>query len=104
MGIGGGKGESEARKHRIPINRIATSQTQHPIEQKDQDEANELCKVLIVASTIKSGIGLPHSKTSRMEWHARTSRQRRGVRQPYAAFRSRVRCQTLTFIRGSRVY
>jgi len=34
----------------------------------------------------QSGIGLPHSKTSRTEWHARISRQRRGVRQPYAAF------------------
>jgi hypothetical protein len=34
----------------------------------------------------QSGIGLPHSTTSRTEWHARISRQRRGVRQPYAAF------------------
>jgi len=36
--------------------------------------------------TEQSGIGLPHSTTSRTEWHARISRQRRGVRQPYAAF------------------
>jgi len=34
----------------------------------------------------KSGIGLPHSMTSRTEQHARPSRQRRGVRQSYAAF------------------
>ena len=37
----------------------------------------------------QSGIGLPHSKTLRKEWHVRTSRQRRGVRQPYAAFNAR---------------
>jgi len=38
--------------------------------------------------TEQSGMGLPHSTTSRTEWHARISRQRRGVRQPYAALTS----------------
>jgi len=36
--------------------------------------------------TEQSGMGLPRSTTSRTEWHARISRQRRGVRQPYVAF------------------
>ena len=38
-----------------------------------------------------SDMGPPHSTTSRTEWHARISRQRRGVRQPHAAFKARVR-------------
>src|SRR5258705_9335533 len=44
------------------------------------------CSLPMNRSQSQSGIGLPHSTTSRTEWHARISRQRRGVRQPYAAF------------------
>jgi len=58
----------------------------------ERHESNELWRVPIVA-IVKSGMGLPHSTTSRMERHAGTSRQRRGVRQSYAAFQSSVRWQ-----------
>src|SRR5712672_1286684 len=50
---------------------------------KEQHRANE--RKVRQRGNNESGIGLPHSTTSRTEWHARISRQRRGVRQPYAA-------------------
>src|SRR6267142_881863 len=59
-----------------------------PRDSRRRQEADLIeCRIVrLPMNGSQSGIGLPHATTSRTEWHARISRQRRGVRQPYAAF------------------
>jgi hypothetical protein len=62
---------------------------ENPTSKNEQHDANE--RKVGRGGNHESGIGLPHSTTSRTEWQARISRQSRGrgrVRQPYAALTS----------------
>ena len=75
----------ETTNHLIKLS-CSRRRKENPNSKNERHDANE--RKVRRGGNHESGIGLPHSTTSRTEWHARISRQRRGVRQPYAALTS----------------